>query len=83
MRSLRGQFVKAIKCAGALPILGIMRNFDNAASEYSSRFHHDLGLLQTTFAFAAASARKFGSRHASGSPWNGAAVLESERSKRF
>jgi len=47
IRSLRGQFVKAIKCAGALPILGIMRNFDNAASEYSIRFHHDLGLLRS------------------------------------
>jgi GT2 family glycosyltransferase len=47
MGSPRKQFVKAVKCAAALPILGIMQHFDDAASEYSIRFQHDLGLLQS------------------------------------
>jgi glycosyltransferase involved in cell wall biosynthesis len=46
-RSLRKQFVKAVKCAASLPILGIMRHFDDPASEYAIRFHHDLGLLRS------------------------------------
>jgi glycosyltransferase involved in cell wall biosynthesis len=47
MRTPRERFLKAIKCSAALPILGILRHFDDPASEYAIRFHHDLGLLQS------------------------------------
>jgi hypothetical protein len=47
MRSLREQFLKAVKCSVALPILSVMRHFDDPASEYAIRFCHDLGVLQS------------------------------------
>jgi GT2 family glycosyltransferase len=45
MRSHYERFLKAVKCSVALPILSVMRHFDNPGSEYAIRFHHDFGLL--------------------------------------